>query len=315
MVHVLIRSCLLALILGLVVVSTSAQDQLVKFYPVGVPKYCKGCGHTGRSFWKLTIRIENISGDNLILYGSQLGGEFYALNMFQRRNPHICEWEYGDGDSVRRVPWKEMKEYEKVPRVLKAGEVLEAEGSYDEWDVKAPTRFTAFVGKPSDSTPTEVFSTPLVPVFGATPDDASFRLVDNVCSPQCKIGISESPKIMGVRLGMTMKDFRVLYPNIKVQRLHKKLANYKVAYISAWSWNAYSVNVTFIDDKVGRIEPTFRSLNESRDREDFWELISSTIGMPYYWEPFLLEWKCQDFVVEVTPNENPTITIQTTEYM
>lgn len=295
--------------------SAQAQDQLIKFYPVGTPKYCKGCGHAGTSFWNLTIQIENISGGDLILYGTKLGDEFYALNMFQRRNPNVCEWEYGYGESVRRVSWAEMKDYEKVARVLKAGEILEADGGFDESDVKAPTRYTAFIGKPSDSIPTEVFSTPFVPVFGETTDAASFRLVDKVCSPQCKIGISESPQIMGVRLGMSLKDFRALYPHVKVHRLHEKLANYKVAYIWAWSWDAYSVNVTFINDKVARIEPKFRSLEKSRDRPDFWERISSAIGLPYFWEPFQLEWKCPDFVVEVTPNESPTITIQTPEYM
>jgi hypothetical protein len=315
MVKMLILTSTLFFILGLVAVSTSAQDQLVRFYPFGPPKYCKGCGHAGSSFWKVTIRIENISGGDLILYGRQLGDEFSALNMFQRRNPNVCEWEYGYGESVRRVPWKEMQDYEKVPRVLKSGEIMEAEGDFNEWDVKTPTRYTAFVGKPTDSTPTEVFSTPLVPVFGATPDMASFRLLDNVCSPQCKIGISESPKIMGVRLGMSVKDFQALYPNVEIHSLHEKLANYKVAYIWAWSWDAYRVNVTFINDKVGRIEPTFRSLNKARDREDFWELVSSTIGMPYFWEPFQSEWKCPDFVVEVISNEDPTITIQTQEYI
>jgi len=196
-----------------------------------------------------------------------------------------------------------------------AGEVLDSQGDFSEWDVRAPIRYAAFIGMPSDSTPTEVFSTPFVPVFGAMPDATSFRLVDNVCAPQCKIGISESPTIMGIRLGMSIKDFRELYPNVKIHRLHKTLANYKVAYIWAWSRDAYSVNLTFINDKVARIEPKFRSLNKARGREDFWERISSTIGMPYFWEPFQSEWKCPDFVVEVIPNEDPTITIQTPEYM
>lgn len=315
MVQMLIRSSVLFFMLGWLAVSTSAQDQLVKFYPVGPPKYCEGCGHARSSYWRLTIRIENISDGDLILYGRQLGDEFYALNMFQRRNPSVCEWEYGYGESVRRVPWKEMRDDEKVPRVLKSGEVLEAEGGFDEWDLKAPTRYTAFVGKPSDPTPTEVYSTPFVPVFGATPDAASFRLVDSVCSPQCKIGIAESPRILGIRLGMSVKDFRTLYPNVKIEALHEDLANYKVAYIWEWKADAYSVNVTFIDDQVARIEPKFKSLNKARDREGFWELISSTIGMPYFWEPFQSEWKCPDFVVEVLSNEDPTITIQTPEYI
>jgi hypothetical protein len=315
MVYMLIRSVTLVFILGLFAVAAPAQDQLVKFFPVGVPKYCKGCGHAGTSFWKLTIRIENVSGGDLILYGSQFGEKFHALNMFQRRNPSVCEWEYGYGESVRRVPWKDMQDSEKVPRVLKAGEVLEAEGDFNEWDAKAPIRYTAFIGKPSDPIPAEVFSTAFLPVLGATPDDAGFRLVDTNCSPQCKVGISESPKIMGVRLGMSIEDFRSVYPSVKIQRLHEKPANYEVA--SIWNRNsdAYSINVTFINDKVARIEPKFKSLNKARDREGFWERISSTIGMPYFWEPFQSKWKCPDFVVEVIPNEDPTITIQTPEHI
>lgn len=314
-VDMLIRSGILVFIVGLWAVAVPAQDQLVKFFPVGVPEYCKGCGHAGKSFWKLTIRIENVSGGDLILYGSQLGDEFHELNMFQRRNPNVCEWEYGYGESVRRVPWKKMQAHEKVPRVLKAGEVLEAGGGFDEWDANSPIRYTAFIGKPSDPIPTEVFSAAFLPVLGARPEDASFRLVDTNCSPQCKIGISESPKIMGVRLGMSIEDFRSVYPRVEIQKLHKKLANYKVAYIWNWNSDAYSIYVTFINDKVARIEPKFKSLNKARDREGFWERISSTIGMPHFWEPFQSKWKCPDFVVEIIPNEDPTISIHTPEYM
>lgn len=309
------RGVLLLISAHCLTISALAQDRLIKFYPVGTPKYCKGCGHAGSSFWKLTIRIENISGSDLVLYGRKIDGEFYALNMSQRRNPNVCNWEYGYGESVRRVPWSEMQDYEKVPRVLKAGEALEALGGFDESDVKAPIRYTTFIGKPEQAVPTETYSMPFSPILGEKTDDASFRIIDDVCSPQCKIGISESPRIMGVRLGMPLKDFRALYPNPEVQMLHEKPANYKVAYIWEWRRDAYSVNVTFVDDKVARIEPKFKSLNKARYRDDFWERISSTIGMPYFFEPFESEWKCPEFVVEITPNDDPDITIQTPAYM
>ncbi len=316
MIIKMFRSGILLLIAALLLAGSAlSQDQLVKFSFVGTPKYCKGCGHAGKSLWTLEIRIENASGGDLILYGTKLGDEFYPLNMLQRRNPNVCKWEYGYGESERRVPWKEMQDHEKVPRMLKAGEALDAAINFDEWDANAPLRYTAFVGKPSDVIPTEVFSTPFLPVFGETPEDVSFRIVDDACSPQCKIGISDSPKIMGIRLGMSLKDFRALYPSVKIERRYKNLANYKDAYVSAWGWNAYFVSVAFINDKVEYISPSFRSLKKARDRDDFWQYVSSTIGMPYFWQPFQLRWKCPDFVVEVIPNEDPTIIIQTPEYM
>ena len=277
----MIRNCILLIFLVYALHATAlAQDSLVKFSPVGTPVYCKGCGHAGTSYWKVTIRLENISGADLMLYGRQLGEDFYALQGLQRRNPNICEWEYGYGESIRRVPWNEMADHERVPRLLKAGEIIDSEGDFGEFEGNIAKRYAAFISRSRDVPPTEIFSTPFEPTLGETPDAATFRLVDNVCSPQCKIGISESPKVSGIRLGMALKDFHVLYPKIKIHTLYKRPDTFKTAYIWAWSSDAYNINVTFINDKVGRIEPKFRSLDKARDRDNFWKLISSTIGYP-----------------------------------
>jgi hypothetical protein len=316
MTHPSIRNCvLLVFTLFVLHAASAAQDSLVKFYPFGPAVYCKGCGHAGTSYWKVTLRLENISGSDLILYGQKLGNDFGALSGIQRRNPNVCDWEYGYGESVRRVPWSKMSDWERTPRILKAGEILDSDAGFGPFEGKAAIRFAAFVAQSKGVVPTEIFSVPYLPSYGSTSEEATYRIVDDVCSPQCKIGIAESPKISGVQLGMSLIDFQVLYPKVKIHTLYKRPDTYKTAYIWAWTSDAYSVNVTFINDKVGRIEPKFRSLDKARDRDGFWERISSTIGMPYFWEPYQSEWKCPDFVVVVTPNKNPTITIQTPEFI
>ncbi len=316
MIHPLIRNCILIIFSFYVLdVTALAQDSLVKFYPFGPAVYCKGCGHAGTSYWKVTLRLENISGSDLILYGQKLGDDFYALSGIQRRNPNVCDWEYGTGEPVRRVPWSKMSDWERTPRILKAGEILDSDAGFGPFEGKAPIRFAAFVAQSRGVAPTEIFSAPYLPSFGSTSEEASYKIVDDVCSPQCKIGISDSPKISGVQLGMSLKDFQVLYPKVKIHTLYKRPDTFKTAYIWAWTSDAYRVNVTFINDKVGRIEPKFRSLDKARDRDNFWKLISSTIGLPTFWEPFQSEWKCRDFVVEVVTNENPDIYIQTPEFI
>ncbi len=293
----------------------AAQEKLVQFHPVGEPTLCKGCGHAGRDYWKLTIRLKNVSGSDLVLYGDKIGDEFDALNYFQRRNTNTCKWEYGFGETTRRVAWSEMRPDEKVPRLFKANEVIDSVAGFDRFDNDMTLRLTAFVAKSSAVEPTEIFSEPYKPKVSIDSDSASYSVVNDSCSPLCTIGLTESPKISGIQLGMSVNEFSRLYPKIKIHTLYKRPDTFKTAYIWAWDSDAYSINVTFINDSVGRIEPKFRSLDKARDRDDFWQRISSTIGMPKFWKPFMSEWKCLDFVVEVVTNENPDIFIQTPEYM
>ncbi len=269
----------------------------------------------GFDMWKLTLRMKNITASDIIVYGQKFDDDFDALNYVQYRNPHLCEWEYGYGDSIRRVPWDKMSDHERVPHVLKAGEYIDSERGFNAFHVNTVTRYSAFVSTSTAIKPTEVFSEPINLVFDKKSNKLSYMLVDNTCSPQCKIGLAESPSIRGIRLGMPISEFRSLYPKIEISTLYKEPDSFKVAHLWDWKQDAYSVDITFINDKVGSIEPKYRSLNKARNRDDFWELISTTIGMPYFWEPFRQEWKCPDFVIKVVSNEDPNIYIQTNEFI
>lgn len=289
-----------------------AQDSLVKFYPVGDAILCKGCGHLRNDYWRLRFRLENTSETDLVVYGQQNGERgFHFLNQVQYRNPHTCEWQYATRESKRRVVWRDMRDYEKVPFLLKAGDTLISDAGFDAHDDNTPTRFTAFVGRRDGGDPQEIFSRPYHVING---NAGSYRVVEDTCSPKCAAG-TESPVVRGIRLGVTLKAFQRQFPYIKTHRLHRDLFNYRTAYIWDWQRDAYSVSVTFVDDKVARIEPHFRSLNKARERENFWELVSSKIGFPFYWTPYRGGWDCSDFVVEVISNEDPTITIQTKYYI
>jgi hypothetical protein len=141
-----------------------------------------------------------------------------------------------------------------------------------------------------------------------------FKIVEDLCTPQCRANVA-SPVVRGIRLGMSLDEFKSKFPFVEINRLHRNLLNYKTAYVWAWDWDAYSTSVTFVDDKVARIEVQFHSLKNGREREDFYQLISQKIGMTQYWPPYNQGWDCKDFIVEVTPNIDPTITIQTKDYL
>lgn len=121
--------------------------------------------------------------------------------------------------------------------------------------------------------------------------------------------------IRGIRLGMTLKDFESIFPKVEVSKLHEEYFNYKMASVYDWKQDAYRISLNFLDDKVARIETQFKSLENTRHRKDFYKLIAQTIRLHPYWEPFQDGWECQDFIVEVTPNKIPTITVSTKEFI
>lgn len=316
MKHSTLRACTTIFVVLLAFIgAASAQEELVKFHPIGEPRYCKGCGHAGLDYWKLTIRLQNISGTNLVLYGDVIGGEFDALNYIQRRNSNTCEWEYGTGETKRRVPWSKMRDHERVPRIFKPDEVIDTIAGFGVFEHGNVIRFTAFLAKSAAVEPTEIFSVSYKPKLSDDPTAASYEVVDDSCSPLCTIGLTESPKIAGIHLSMNIEDFRLLYPKVKISTHEKRPDLYQTAYILDFRDDLYSLFVNFINGKVERIEPKFRSLDKVRERPDSWQRISSTIGLPSYWPPYMSKWKCRDFVVEVTLNDNPDISIHTPEFI
>jgi hypothetical protein len=300
----------------LLALAHSAQPPKVKFYPYGSLELCKGCGHLKQDYWRLKFRLENISGEDLTVYGQNVGDQWDFMNQVQYRNPHLCEWQYGHGTSERRVSWKDMSTWEKVPITLKAGEHLVSERGIDDYGYQPVTRFTAFIARIRDPEPYEIFSDAYAGVQNGDSEGKapSFRTVDGTCTPECKIGVDQSPEINGIRLGMTLSEFRQLYPREDVDRLHKNVVNYKTA--STWEWDrdAYSVRVGFLDDKVARIEASIRSLDGKRSDSHFFELVAEKIKLPF-WPYYHSGWECKEFIVDVLTNEQPTITIQTKAFI
>jgi len=301
--------------------AAQAQAPKVKFYPYGDLVLCKGCGHARSDYWRLKFRLENISGKDLVVYGRKYGdSDFNFMNQIQYKNPHLCEWQYGSGESERRVSWKEMSKDERVPVVLKAGQYLESEngiGGFYYLDA-TPTRFTTFIAADAESEPLEYFSEPYIGLVGDRPlanEKPQYKIVDDTCVPQCAISIDQSPNVRGIRLGLRLSEFQRQFPKLEINALHQDLANYKTSYLFDWKEDAYSINLVFLDDVVQSIEVQFKSLKGSRRRTDFYPLIAHKIGMSSYWQPFRAGWECKDFIVDVVANDDPTITIRTKAYL
>lgn len=292
-----------------------AQTTLVKFYPFGETKLCKGCGHLHDDLWNLGIRLENISGSDLKVYGTQYEGsdDFSFLDYFQYLDPNMCEWRYGTGEPTRRIAWKDRQDYEKRFVILKPGQSLERSIGMSRFDTE-PSRMTAFVALPNTVEPTEVFSMPFVMNHEADGDSMSFQQWGGGCTVKCVSGTS-GPTVRGIYLGMSLDDFKKRFPFEEIHKLREGQFDRKTAYVFDWHWDAWDISVRFLDDRVASIEPRFHSLDKARERADFWELVASKIGLTPFWQPFRSRWECKDFIVEVITNEDPTIMIQTKEYL
>jgi hypothetical protein len=293
-----------------------AQAPKVRFYPYGDLKLCKGCGHLREDYWRLKFRLENVSGEDIVVYGRGHGDEWDYINQVQYRNPHVCDWQYSYGTSEKRVLWRDMPSSEKVPMILKAGGFVESERGILDYNYQPVTRFTTYVASQGSAEADEVFSEPYVGVRSADSGTGApgFRIVADTCSPQCTIGIDRSPEIGGIRLGMSLANFRSRFPKVKIHRLHKNVVNFKSAYVWEWDQDAYSVRVNFLDDEVARIEASIRSLDGKRRLPDFFELVAEKIKLPF-WPRYRSGWECKEFVVDVLTNEQPTITIETKAFI
>jgi len=290
-------------------------------YLFGELELCKECDYLGRNLWKLKYRLENNGTSDLFLYVRKLDGhgDFEFVNSVQHRNPHLCEWHYSTGESERRVPWAKMPDHEKVKVRLRAGESIESLVMIFSFDDGTPLRYTTFIGSDATREPTEIFSQAVVPVGlsnrAAIPgtEKPSYEIVNDICKPQCTIDLQQSPSVRGIRLGMSLADFRFRFPNVKVSKLREKLVDYKMVFL--WErGEAPDVTVTLLNDVVARIEPRFRSLENARNGGNFYQLIAEKIGLTYF-APFGQGWRCKDFEIEITPNIHPSITIQTNEYL
>src|SRR5436190_13053781 len=147
--------------------ATYSQAPKVKFYPFGDPILCKACGHLKEDYWRLKFKLENVSGEDLTVYGRKLGKEWDFINAVQYRNPHVCEWQYVYGESERRVSWKDMSASEKVPVTLKAGEYIVSERGISNYEWQPVTRFVGFVARIGEQEPSEIFSEAYVGIRNA----------------------------------------------------------------------------------------------------------------------------------------------------
>lgn len=311
---------LLALFLLFVVhLPASAQSLNVRFYPLPELTHCKKCKYLKKDYWTLKYRLENHTPDDLIVYGARQKTAFEFISRAQFLNSDICEWQYAYGSADNRGGWKSLSDYYKKKIILKAGESIEMNVTDVSGDgVSIPRRFVAFIARAGDIEPLEVFSEPYfaiaAPASSDKPGDAKIpippeiRIYDNkTCSPLCTLSLEQSPRILGIRLGMSLEEFKTLFPNANV---HKE-TGYELKYVSLWNWNedAFSTYVTFLDDVVIRIETQLKSLEGKRFEKNFYAMVGEKLGLPVFGTGYRSRFECRDFLVEVLTNEVPTITI------
>ncbi len=298
--------------------SVYGETPKVRFYPQEELTFCKGCfGHFKEDGWRFKFKLENLSGKDLIVYGHRVDEkEFIFINEIQYKNPDICEWQYSYGSSGKRCDWKCMPSFYKDRIIVKAGESIETEGGAFE-NNKIPERYTAYIAESPNEDAHEIFSEPYLLV--KSPDknkkEPVLKIVDEECKPNCNLSIEQSANIRGIKLETTLAEFIKNFP--KATLSNSTFRNYKLTYARLWDWNndAYNLNLTFLDEKVVRIEAQFKSLEDTRWRTDFYRLIAEKIQLHYFWEPYRGSWECEDFLIEVLTNKSPTITIWNKEFI
>lgn len=303
----------------------NGQVPKVRFYPDTELTFCKGCfgRFTKSDGWEFKFRLENHSEKDLIVYGSQFDGEFLFTNTYQYKNPDICEWQYPYGSSEKRCGWKCVSQIQKNKVILKAGETIETRGAAIE--NRLPERVIAYIAETTDEEPHEIFSepyylvrTPAINNSNSENNQPILKVGDEECTPKCDLLMEDAADILGIRLGMSLEDFKKRFPKTEISELHKDKYNYRMAYVwrdlRSLTTDVTSLNINFLDDKVARIEVQLKSLRNTRHRTDFYQLVSEAIKMPRYWKPFRQGWECQDFFIDVLTNEMPTITIMTKHF-
>jgi hypothetical protein len=289
-----------------------AEVPKVRFYPQKELTFCKDCYRNfDEKVWRFKFKLENLSGKDLIVYGNQFEKDEFSFGYtWQYKNPNTCEWQYSYGSSENRCDWKCVPSSYKNKIILKPGEFIERSGDAVE-DAKTPQRITAYVAANPDEDAYEIFSEPYLLVKSSDEKGTPvLKVVDEECTPDCNLSIGQSPSIHGIKLGMSLEDFKKVFPKARVSKSNEK--NYEIKWAWLWDWNeedGYDINLTFLDEKVVQIEVKFRSLKDTRMRTDFYQLVSAKIGLPYFWQPYGEKWECRDFLIRVLPNEIPTITI------
>jgi hypothetical protein len=125
----------------------------------------------------------------------------------------------------------------------------------------------------------------------------------------CRQGTA-APSIRGVRLGMPMKEFRELYPNLEITSRKQYGLKFKIAGLSGGKYDARYLQIWFLNETVEMMSPNFTSLKGARNLPDFYRRVATAIGLLEYFEPDGTRWKCDGFSIEVLTNEEPTINIR-----
>ena len=297
--------------------SIQAETQKIRYFPVGELTLCKGCGHSHSDTWCGKFRIENVSVEDLILYGNYYDGEFSPGGLIQRRNLDLCEWRYGNG-KAKYIEWNKQSSLGKEEFILKAKQSIEFESHFGEFDLRQITRFTTYVKETSATEPSEVFSDAFTLKADAVKDENGkllryenfvFADVDKNCDPNCKLSIDQSPSIKGIKLGMTLIDFKNSFPKARISKSKEK--KYNIKWVWLWDWNedVFNISVTFLDDKIVKIETKFKSLENARDKGNLYLIVAEKLGLKDFWTTSSSTFECKDFLIDVLPNQNPTITI------
>jgi hypothetical protein len=290
-----------------------SEPPKVKFYPREEITSCTDCrGHFGllTGFWKFKFRLENLSGKDLIVYGHQFDQdeEFSFLQTIQYINPHVCEWHYPWGSTDERGGWEGRSSFYKTEKILKPGHYLEIESGISEDNV-IPVRFLAYIGTKDSREPYRIFSEPyrMIKSNGGKP---MLKVGEETCNAACDLSIDQAPAILGIKLGMSLSEFKTKFPETEIHSIANTKYDFKTAYLWNWNEDAYNTDVSFLDDRVVEIEFKLKSLEKTRTRTDFYRLVADKIKLPYYWEPYQERWECRDFLISVLPNKMPTITIR-----
>lgn len=295
-----------------------AQNVQIRYYKISEIKKCENCGRWKEDIWEGKFRIENISNIDLVIYGMRFEKEFNPSVLIQRRNPDDCEWKYGNGRSDYGASWEERSSSDKDEEILKAKQFIDIDFSLNNFDFNKAIRFTAYVAEKSGEIPDEVFSEPFILQSQEFIDEKGelqksenpkFVSINSDCEPSCKLSIEQAPSINGIKLGMTFDEVREKFPKARFSDWKEGKYQIKAVYIWNWKEDLFDLKVTFLEDKVVKIEAQYKSIQEYKGNNPYL-IVAEKFGLEKLWNPQSRSFKCKEFEIELNIDSRSKLIIR-----
>ena len=297
---------ILLLLINPTVYSALQSCPAVRIMVVG-QRECKNCSeHVIGIDRHITFVMTNKSDRPIYVYGMGAGAQFYPTG-YQVKLDHCSgKWLYDSGQEMP-PPLEKRSEYMKETRVLRPGESLsfyELMGWLDHGRRFRQTVYVSFEGAEACQVMSEEFV-----IEGESRPPAP-------CPVKCTRGVSQSPEVFGLRLGMSVAQVKALYPSAWFSKpldagVMPSHVNFPIkASPKLGSMSVSGVGLVFVNDRLSRLTVRTWDAEDPKARESFVSARAEGFGLAGMWPPALPSYKCADFIIRVWDDSHRAVVIE-----